>query len=260
MDDTTTIEPAAVGLGHNQPDLAVALREDHADLIRRRDELHDAVGRVPETIEDEETAGRVADFIKQIQAAIKNANAKRVDTKEPFLEGGRLVDGFFKGITDPLGVDKKAVEKPLTVYQQKKAAEEQRRRDEEALRARDEAERQAREAAEAAAALETEDQLDGAVAAEDAAKQAEEAARKAQREAAAKAADMSRNRGDHGGVASLRTYWTFEVEDIHEVDLETIRAHLPISAVEQAIRSYVKAGGRELRGVRIFEETQTVVR
>lgn len=36
--------------------------------------------------------------------------------------------------------------------------------------------------------------------------------------------------------------------------------HLPHAALHQAVRSYIKAGGRDLRGVRIFEDTTAVVR
>ena len=255
MNDT-----APAQMGDNQPDLATMLREDHADLITRRDGLHAAVERVPETVDDEQTAKDVTDFIKQIQACIKRANAKRVDTKEPFLEGGRQVDGFFKAITDPLGADKKEIERRLTVYQQARAAEERRRREEQARLDREAAEAAASEAAAREAALQSEEDLPAAVQAEIDAELAAEAARKSQREADAKAADMSRDRGEFGGVASLRTYWTFEFTDYAHIDLEVLRAHLPRGAVEQAMRSFIKADGREITGARIFEETQSVVR
>ncbi len=39
-----------------------------------------------------------------------------------------------------------------------------------------------------------------------------------------------------------------------------LRSHIHREAVDKAIRSFVKAGGRELAGVRIFENTETGVR
>jgi hypothetical protein len=82
----------------------------------------------------------------------------------------------------------------------------------------------------------------------------------AARAAVVTAAELSRSRGDYGSVASLRTYWDFADLERAALDLETLRSHLPQDALEKAVRSYVKAGGRELRGVRIFENTQAAVR
>jgi hypothetical protein len=85
-------------------------------------------------------------------------------------------------------------------------------------------------------------------------------AHKAEQLAAAKAADMSRTRGDYGSVSSLRTYWTFSDLDRDELDLETLRPHLATTALESAVRSFIKAGGRDLAGVEIYETTDVVVR
>lgn len=245
--------------GSNQPPLIEALHDDHADLEKRRDELIAAAERVPE-ITTPDVANKVADFVKQVQACIKNAEAKRVDAKEPHLKASREVDGFFKGITDPLAVAKAAVERKLTVWQRAQAAIEQKRRDDEARAAREAAEKAAREAAEREATMKSSADLDGAVEAAAVAEQARKDALDAQRAADAKAADMSRARGDFGAVASLRTFWDFSDLDIAALDLEALRQHFPVDAREKAVRSFIKAGGRELRGVRIFENTQTVVR
>ena len=260
MPDTATGTLDRPLIGDNQPPLADALRQDHADLIQRRDDLIAAFDRTPESVDDEETAGKVQDFVKQIDAAVKRSEALRKDRKEPYLEGGRQVDGFFKGVSDPLAKASKSLKDRITVFLRRKADAERRAREEAERKAREEAERAAKEAAERAEALANETDLAEAIEAEDEAIAAAEAARKAEKEAAAKAADLSRTRGEYGAVGSLRTTWAFEVLDIHELDLEAIRAHLPIQAVEQAIRSFVKAGGRELKGVRIFEETNAVVR
>ena len=235
------------------------LTEEAAPLAKRRDELLAACDRAPASIGDDETAGKIADLIKLITACSKNAEATRVSRKEPFLESGRLVDSFFKKITDPLDKAKKSVEARLTLWQRIKADDERWRREE--------AERLAREAAQKAAeaqraaeqAMRDQASLETALRAEEAAKQAAADAVVAERAAAAKPAELSRTRGDVGAVASLRTFWDFTDLDRATLDLEKLREHLPADALEKAVRSYIKAGGRELTGVRIFENTATRV-
>ena len=263
MQDAATIEH---GVGHNLPPaenaeiLRAEFAERHGALVRRRDDLLQAVDRVPATVDDDQTAGNVGDFIKQLDAGRKAAEGARVAEKEPFLEGGRTVDGWFKKITEPLIDAKKDIEARLNIYLRAKADAERK--------AREEAERLAREkAAEAAAEAARKEQeakdakgLDDAVAAEDAAKAAAEAAAEAQQEADAKPAELSRTRGDYGSVASLRARWTFKDLDRATLDLQALRQHLSTDALEKAVRSYIKAGGRALPGVHIFETTSTVVR
>src|SRR3546814_13786914 len=86
------------------------------------------------------------------------------------------------------------------------------------------------------------------------AKRAAAAAAAAEKAANAPAADQSRTRSAHGSVASLRTVWTFRDLDRVALDLAALRDHLPDSALEQAGRSFIKAGGRKLDGVVIYED------
>lgn len=251
--------------GHNLPTddqsaLNEMLLEKAQPLLRRRDDLIAAANRVPPTIKDDETAGRFADYIKSITACMKSLESMRTGEKEPFLQAGRTVDGFFKKLTDPLAAAKKHVESILTTWQRQKAEEERLRRMEAERLAREEAERAARAAAEAEAKIKTEADLSAAVVAEQAAVQARADAEKAKREAEAKAAELNRARGDYGALASLRTFWDFADLDRASLDLEALRNHIPWEGLEKAVRSFVKAGGRELRGVRIFENTTSVVR
>jgi len=216
--------------------------------------------RVPATVENEQTAGDTGDFIKQLDAGRKAAEGARVAEKEPFLEGGRTVDGWFKTITEPLIKAKKDIEARLNSYLGKKAAAERKAREEVERKAREEAERLAAEAAKAEAAIQDDVALEVAVAAEQRAADARAAATKAQQEADAKPAELSRTRGDYGSVASLRTYWTFDSWERTRLDLEALRQHISSDALEKAIRSFIKAGGRELEGAHILEATSTVVR
>lgn len=252
-------------IGHNEPpdDITILrdrLAEEAKPLLRRRDELLAGVDRAPLEIEDEIVCGKVADLVKLVTACHKAAEGQRIARKEPFLESGRAVDGFFKGITDPLEKARKLLDQRLTAYQRRKAEEERRRREEEARRQREEAERARQEAEARAAALKNEADLRAAIAAEEQAKQAQADAAAAQKAAEAKAAELSRSRGDLGAVASLRTYWDFSDLVRAELDLEALRPHLPQDALEKAVRSFIRAGGRELRGCRIFENATTSVR
>ena len=236
------------------------LGEEIAALTARKAELLASVGRAPATIGDENTAGKIADLVKLIAACIKNAEADRVARKEPFLEGGRVIDGVFRGITEPLLRAKTDVERRLTLWQREKAEAERRRREEVARQEREEAERQRLAAEQAERKARTEADIDQAISADALAQQRKADAIAAQRAAEAKPAELSRERSDYGAVASLRRFWDFTDLDRETVDLEALRSHLPLDAIEKAIRSYVRAGGRELRGARIFENTATSVR
>jgi hypothetical protein len=254
-------------LHHNNPppDLLVgdALRDklagENGDLIRRRDDLLAAAGRIP-AIDSDDIAGRVSDYIKQLTALTKAAESKRTDAKEPYLEGGRNIDGFFRAITDPVAKAKTAIERRLTDYLREKEARARREREEQERLAREAAETARREAEVRARALADEQSLQAAIAAEKAAETASADLVKAAQAAAVKPAELSRTRGDYGAVSSLRTQWVFEGIDRAEIDLEALRFHIPADGLEKAVRSFIKAGGRELRGTRIHETTVASVR
>lgn len=140
------------------------------------------------------------------------------------------------------------------------AAERQRKIDEERAKAKsiedlERAEREELLAKEKAAQREQEVKL-----AADRARQAEADALAREKAATAKAADMSTVRGDYGGHSSLRTEWMGEILDRAALDLEMLRSHIPAEALDQAVRSFIKAGGRKLKGARIYEHTRAVVR
>lgn len=250
--------------GNNPPSPIEALRAELAEnsgkLIARRDELLSGVERAPAEIADEEICGKVADLVKMIMACHKASEAARVAAKEPYLEAGRAVDGFYRAITDPLEKARKTLDQRLTAYQRRKAEEERRRREEEAARQRAEAEAARRAAEEAEAKARDERDLADAITAEEIARQAVADAAMAQRAAEAKPAELSRSRGDYGAVASLRTRWVGEIADRDALDLDALRPHLPIDGLERAVNAFVRAGGRELRGAKIYEVSTTAVR
>ena len=251
-------------LGHNSGAMADSLRGDltekHAGVRARAAELLAAAERVPATIDSDDLAGKVGDFIKQLTACTKAADGARIAEKEPHLAAGRVVDGFFRAIIDPLDAAKKNIERRLTAYLREKADAERRERERIAAEERARAEEARRAAAEAERKAQDEAGLQAAIDAEQQRKQAEADAEAARKASEAKAAELSRNRGDYGSVASLRTYWDFADLDRAALDLEALRQHIPTDALEKSVRAFIKAGGRELRGVRIFQNTQAAVR
>jgi hypothetical protein len=259
----TVVKPYPVPPPSNNPPadanpLLDRLTAEAATLTKRRDELLAACERVPD-IDSDEIAGKVADLMKLVSACTKNAEAARVDRKEPFLASGRLVDAFYRKITDPLDKAKARVAMKLTIYQRAVADAERRRREEAERLAREAAAEAARTAREAEEAMRTQAGLDAAVEAAERARVAQADAVAAEKAAAVKPAELSRTRGDVGAVASLRTFWDFTDLDRETLDLETLRQHLPADALEKAVRAFIKAGGRELRGVKIFENTASRV-
>ena len=254
-------------LRHNNPppDLLVGnalhetLHDTNGDLLRRRDELLSAAARVP-AIDNDDIAGKVTDFIKQMTALAKAAEAKRTDAKEPYLEGGRNIDGFFKAITDPVTKAKQGVERRLTDYLRDKELRARREREEQKRLAREAADRARAEAEEKAKALASERDLTAAIEAEKAAETATADLVNAEQAADVKPAELSRTRGEYGSVSSLRTQWVFDEIDRATIDLETLRPYLPTDALDKAVRAFIKAGGRELQGTHIYETTAAVVR
>lgn len=240
-------EAGLPGLGHNLPPLKERLAADYQSLIARANELGEAATRAPETIGDDETLGKVGDLVKLIAACIKAADAARVNEKEPFLVGGRQVDGFFKTVTDRLTATKRNLETRVGVYLRRKAEEERLRRHEEECLKREEAERLAAQAR-------TETDLDRAV-------EAEQEALAAEKAADATPAELARTRSaDLGSVSTLRTSWEFEVVDWDAVPLDVLRPYIARADIEKAIRAFVRAGHRELKGVRVFETQTAMVR
>lgn len=246
--------------GHNLPprgaDIERARLEDKFTAqIKRAGLLVDAMDRVPPVIEDDETAGKTGDFIKQVTAHRKMMETARVSEKEPHLELGRVVDGFFKRFIDPLDTVKKTVESRLGVFLRQKEEAERRARLEAERIAREESQRKEAEAL----ALATKD-VAGSEKALDAAVAAEAQAVEAGVAAEAKPAELARTRGDYGSVSTLRTSWDFEIDDRSKIPLDALRPYLAADAVDKAVRAFVRAGGRDLAGVRIFENRTAMVR
>ena len=236
------------------------LESRNGPLIERRDELLAAAKRAPKTIEDAEGAGKAADFIKQLTTHEKTAETERTEEKAPYFERGKWVDGFFKNAAVAgIAAVKATATARLTTYQQKVAAEERRRREEEERQRREEADRAQQEAEAKAEAAETEEDLEIAVEAEEEAAEKQARAERAERATQAGTADLSRQRTAAGTVAGLRSSWQCTAWSRSRLDLDTLRDHFAEADLQKAIRAFVRAGGRDLRGATIEEVSQSRV-
>lgn len=263
------MDTTAPQIGDNLPPaeadpLRDRLIESYADRAKRCDELLAGCERFPAVIADEETAKRAGDFsVKQVAAWLKDWEASRVSEKDPFLKAGRTVDGYFENTAGPLVAAKKTVDAARKKYADEKSARE--------LKIRQEAERAAREAARAAekAAAEAEAKireakdLDAAIEAEERAAAARAAAEAAAKAAQAKPAELSRTRGDHGSVTSLKSFPDFKDLNRAMLDLERLRQHFSIDHIETALRSFCRANAEDIRknaitlnGVTLFVNTR----
>ena len=255
--------PAAIG--DNLPPIKDRLGIEYEEVIASADLLAARAAAI-EPPGDDASLGAIADLTKEVAALVKRAEAARVGEKEPFLAGGREVDAFFRQITDRLGKTKIALEREVATYLRRKQEEERQRRLEEERRAREEAARRLREAEElerrardeanrrVAEALQA--SADRAV---DEAVNAEREARAAEKHVEAKAADMARTRGE-SSLATLTTFWTFEIVDLAAIPLEKLRPYIPRVDIEKAVRQHVRIHkDAPIPGVRIFEDTQARV-
>ncbi|MCC8963718.1 hypothetical protein H8A95_15720, partial [Bradyrhizobium sp. Pear76] len=126
---------------------------------------------LPPVFEDEEDISAAREAVRGLMNEVKRAEARREDTKAPYLDAGRVVDSYFNLMKKRCADVQAQIEARAKRYLDRKAEEERRRREEEARVAR-EAERKRQE--EAAAAQR---------AADEERRKAEEARLAAQREA-----------------------------------------------------------------------------
>lgn len=254
-------------LHHNQPpirdvladhlsDLGDLVTKETAPLASRRDEFLKHCSAIPAVIDNDDLDGQVNDQIAQWSKFIKEVDNWKDGTKAPILSADRLIMAQHAKLKDPIEAIKKQVNDRSTAYKRVKLERERKIREEAERQAREAAEAAARAAAEAEKAAQDAASLDSAINAEAVARQAQEAAEAARLASEARAADLSRSRGAYGSVSSLTTFMDFADMDRGTLDLEKLRPHLSHEALEKAVRSYIKTGGRELRGVRIFENTR----
>ncbi len=282
-------------LGDNRLELITTtqLSQDFAHLESAIAEALEVAGSAPMVVEDDADISVLREAVRGLMAQHKRAEAIRVDTKQPYLNAERVVDGYFSKLKTTLSEVQSQIEVRAKRYLDRKAAEEKARREEEARKAREEEQRQAaaaraaeqeaaearRKADEAARAAQESQRADeaakaatakaeadassaAAVAAQRKQAEALNTATQAQKATEAKPADMARTIASGGGMATLKQSFDFEIVDIHAIDLEAIRSFIAQADLEKAIRRFVGAHDdtRPLAGVRIFPKTSAQFR
>lgn len=259
-DDPPPPPAPAPGIGHNAPprpltpeQVTAYLTETCPDLTARAAEITAGIERFKKTyptIPDAEVQSKASDFAGgkgAIASFLKLAEARRVAEKQPFIDGGNAVQGFFKKLVADIEAGRDLIRARMTDFAIKLEAAQREAAKREAEAA---AERAKAAAAEAAETMEPA-KLDQAA---DLARVAE----RADQHAESKPADHSRVYGQHGTVSSLRETWNFEVSD----KLALMRAILAGEAPADCLmvneiyvrRLVVVEKRREIPGVRIFSE------
>lgn len=244
------------------PQIREFLDFQHADLVRRRDVLLAALKdmtRDVQQIEDDEVLAAVSSNMSLVDHLRTRAEAARKSAKEPFWEGGKTVDGWFKILlkdTDAL----------MTTLQQRcdtyvRAKVEARRQAElaEARRLQAEAEQRA---AEAQAALRSRTAAPEAAgeALDRAAEAADQAAQAAER-ADAKPAEAARLYTDTGVTVSVKRTWKWRLVDIRKVPHDFLA--VDEAKVKEAARNRDRDTGRpitEIPGIEWYSEDTTIRR
>lgn len=260
--------PAQAAIGHNKPPLEEqipaefreALLADKPDFLAKFDQLVEAADRAK--AEDDETLGLCGDLVKAYRACDSHINATHKAVKQPYLDGGRLVDAEKNALASRLAEAKAKVERIGNAYVAEREAKAKAERDRiaaeqraaaeraaQAERERAQAERDAIEAARTAASDEER---------EVAARRAEETARAAEEAMAAAAlAPVAPEkaepvRSDAGATVSGKQEWAFQVDDYTKA-LRHVRSDPKVKeAIDAAIKRLVRAGQRELTGVSIW--------
>ena len=253
---TATNERAVIGANNPPSDIEIVAQRlmDQENALRQGMKFMPA----PEVIADEQEAGRITDAMKTVANFIRKVGDIHKSTKEPYLECGRVVDGWKKRMEGELDEVKSGYAKPMNAFLEKKAAEERARQIEAARVERERAEKLAAEAAacEAAGVQDTAQELmDAAVDTEIMAERMEE------KVYTAPPSQLAKARSAYGtATASQKLVWVGTVENASALDLNQMRNYFTEDAIQKAINAFIRDGGRALHGVKIEQRTQLSVR
>lgn len=235
----------AIDRHHNKPPLEeviplefkealLAERGDFLTLLDRYLGTDEAEGAVDRAVaNDEKTFALCGDVIKALRAIEQHVDKTHKAVKQPYLDGGRLVDAEKNRLTARIAAGRAKVQIIMDEYADRK------RREEAAERARAEEDRRKLEQ------LARENNLDAAL------PPVEEPAKKAEPV-----------RSDSGSTISTSVEHVAVIEDYAKAYRKVKDDAAVREAIEKAIQRLVKAakGKIELPGVRIVERTKTITR
>lgn len=247
-----TAEPP-VTRHHNAPPLEEriamefrdALLEDQPNFLARLDEFVAAVDRAE--VADDETLGKAGDLAKMLRAAKAHVDETHKAVKQPYLDGGRAVDAEKNRLST---VITDAAYRLSDVMNKFMAEREAKRRQEEQERLAEE-----RRQAELAAQAERDRQAALGENNPEAIAEIESVAM-----APAAVARPEPVRSDAGATVSSKTVWNSDVEDMAKA-FKAVKGDEKVQqAIRDAVARLVRAGQREIAGVRIWSTVQAVAR
>lgn len=227
------------GIGHNNPpppSFSAEITERHGKLKVRLEALKVRVEALPAELTTPLHHDQAVAIVKDFVALERDVTDAHSTEKAPLSEKVKVIDGFFltrglSGLIDPL---KRSVALKDGVYLEAKAEREREAARQEAARLEAEAQARHQEAADAENLGQNtvaEVKLDAALAAEG---DADRAAARAE----ASTATLARTYSSQG-TASLK--YDLEVDiDSAAVDLEKLRAYLPLATLQAAAKAWAK--------------------
>lgn len=238
--------PRAV-IGGNAPppeeqikiDFHEGMLERHPAYEQRIRDLAAAANRA--VVDTADAAGKTGDLVKSINAMGKAVDEVHRSVKQPFLDAGRAADAIKNGLSGELAAAKRVIVDKQTEFLRAEEARreaEQRKREAEA---RAEAERAA-EAERQRLAAEMEGDLDGLAEVEVVAAPA----------VVAKTPEPIRS-ADTGTVVSGRKEWQSQVLDYEVAAIQVLDDEKVKEAIDACVKRRVKAGIRNIEGVRIWQ-------
>ena len=259
---------AAAHIGHNKPPLEEIIpAEFRAELLRERPDFLTRYEQAIEAAEraeatDEESLGRCGDLVNLYRACDKHITETHKTVKQPYLDGGRLVDAEKNSLAERLASAKRKVEGIGNAFVAKRDAErqaeaariaaEERAAADRAAAAERERMRAEQEAADAIQSAATREEREAAL---DRAAEATREAEEAMAEAALAPAAPGKAepvRSDAGAAVSSKQEWQCAVEDFTKAHRAVKDDPKVREAIEGAIKRLVRAGKREIPGVRIW--------
>lgn len=262
-------KPAIAGMHHNKPPLEelipaefrAKLLEDKPEFLTRLDAGIGAADRAQAV--DDETLAKCGDLVNLYRAQIAHINGTHKAVKEPYLMGGRLVDAEKNALIEKVETAKQQVERIGNAYVADRDAKAKAERDRqlaeeraaaqraaEADRARIAAERAAEQAARKATSDAEREEAEAIAAAARA--EADAAMENAALAAAQSSAKPEPVRSDAGATVSGKQEWCSAIEDVAKAFRAVKDDPKVVEAIEKAVQRLVKAGKRELPGVRVW--------
>lgn len=278
-----------------QADYAMVTTEDPAQLVSKLDAFRSRISEMhntaaAHTVTDDHTNEEAVRMINQAGQIIKELDKKHEELKRPFKKITDILDNTRKELKDGLGRVQNILKSKVEPYLQEKERirlEAERKAREEAARVRRELEEKARKEAEEAAriqyekekaererihaenrnAMDAEQAERERIAAEREEKrlkeEAERKAAEAANEAAALVPEIVSDVPDEiktvteAGSADLKTEWAYEILSFNNLPEECFfaRSEYVEKAVAPWINAQIRAGIRNIQGVRVFQKS-----